>query len=110
MAQQMTIDFRDIEGPIYSGRPRGESLRRKYELDAVDTSPQSVTVTVTVPSTTYSVTSSFFLGLFGPSVLAAGSRDAFFRRFQFSATPVLLDAFADYANRALQTKSLFARH
>lgn len=104
----MTIDFRDIEGPIYSGRPRGESLRRKYELDAVDASPQSVTVTV--PAGTYSVTSSFFLGLFGPSVLAAGSRDAFFKKFQFFAPPVLLDAFADYANRALQTKTLFARH
>ncbi|MGY6161831.1 hypothetical protein [Paraburkholderia strydomiana] len=108
MAQQMTIDFRDIEGPIYSGRPRGESLRRKYELDAVDSSPAHVAVKV--PDSTYSVTSSFFLGLFGPSVLAAGSRDAFFKKFQFSAKPVLLDAFADYANRALQTKTLFARH
>lgn len=108
MAPQMTIDFRDIEGPIYSGRPRGESLRRKYALDAVDATSERVTVRV--PDSTYSVTSSFFLGLFGPSVLAAGSKDEFFKKFQFSATPVLLDAFADYASRALQTKTLFSRH
>ncbi|WP_157660192.1 hypothetical protein [Burkholderia ubonensis] len=108
MAPQMTIDFRDIEGPIYSGRPRGESLRRKYALDDVDASGDKVAVRI--PESTYSVTSSFFLGLFGPSVLAAGSRDKFFEKFEFSATPVLLDAFADYANRALQTKTLFARH
>jgi hypothetical protein len=107
MGSNMTIDFRDIEGPIYSGRPRGESLRRKYELDAIDQSVE--TVAVNVPPTTYSVTSSFFLGLFGPSVLAAGSRDAFFRKFKFSASPVLMDAFTDYASRALQTKSLFTR-
>lgn len=107
MASNMTIDFRDIEGPIYSGRPRGESLRRKYELDSVDRSGD--VVSVNVPATTYSVTSSFFLGLFGPSVLAAGSRDAFFSKFRFSANPVLMDAFFDYASRALQTKTLFTR-
>lgn len=107
MAPHMTIDFRDIEGPIYSGRPRGESLRRKYELDAVDSSAEKVTVEV--PEGTYSVTSSFFLGLFGPSVLKAGSRDAFFDKYEFHAKPVLLDAFSDYANRVLQAKSLFTR-
>lgn len=107
MAPNMTIDFRDIEGPIYSGRPRGESLRIKYHLDAVDRSAD--TVMVSVPPGTYSVTSSFFLGLFGPSVLAAGSREAFFRKYKFSAKPALMDAFTDYAGRALQTKSLFSR-
>jgi hypothetical protein len=107
MAPNMTIDFRDIEGPIYSGRPRGESLRLKYHLDEIDHSTD--TVAVTVPASTYSVTSSFFLGLFGPSVLAAGSREAFFQKFKFSAKPALMDAFTDYAGRALQTKALFPR-
>jgi len=107
MAQNMTIDFRDIEGPIYSGRPRGESLRLKYDLDTADST--AGTVTVTVPASAYSVTSSFFLGLFGPSVLAAGSREAFFQKYRFSANPALMDAFADYAGRALQTKTLFPR-
>ncbi|WP_186093573.1 hypothetical protein [Burkholderia gladioli] len=77
-------------------------------MDAIDASPGNVTVRV--PDTTYSVTSSFFLGLFGPSVLAAGSQKKFFEKFQFKATPVLMDAFEDYASRALQTKALFARH
>ena len=106
MTAAMTINFSDIEGPVYSGRPRGQSLRARYHLDEADKSAELVTVEV--PEGTYSVTSSFFLGFFGPSGVKAGSEEAFFKKFRFHAPPVLMDAFADYASRALQTKNLFS--
>lgn len=106
MSNHITIDFNNIAGPVYSGRPRGESLRTKFALDSVD--EENVQVDIEVPEGTYSVTSSFFLGLFGPSVVRAGSSEAFFRKYNFRAKPVLEKAFHDYASLALQTKALFS--
>jgi len=106
MSNHITIDFSNIGGPVYSGRPRGESLRSRFELDLVDEGNGQVDIEV--PESTYSVTSSFFLGLFGPSVVRAGSSEAFFRKYHFKAKPVLEKAFHDYASLALQSKALFA--
>lgn len=104
--KKMIIDFSELGGPVYSGRPRGAALRAKYLLDEVDRDVEAV-VDVSVPDKTYSMTSSFFLGLFGPSVVQAGSREAFFRKYHFRAKPVLQNAFVDYVDVALQTKRLF---
>lgn len=103
----MKIDFVSLGGPVYSGRPRGVAVREKYALDAVDKDATQV-VDVTIPDDTYSMTSSFFLGLFGPSVVRAGSSEAFFRKFHFDAKPVLRTAFAGYVESALQAKRLFS--
>ncbi|MGZ9712614.1 hypothetical protein ACXX82_17610 [Glaciimonas sp. GNP009] len=106
MSNHMIIDFSNIGGPVYSGRPRGELIRAKFALDNIDQS--STLVDIQIPETTYSITSSFFLGLFGPSVVKAGSVEAFFSKYHFEAKPVLTKAFRDYAGLALQAKALFS--
>jgi hypothetical protein len=104
--KNVIIDFKTLGGPVYSGRPRGAALRERLDLDNLD-EDQSAVVNVSVPDSTYSMTSSFFLGLFGPSVARAGTREKFFGKYNFHAKPVLQKAFDDYVDIALQTTRLF---
>ena len=107
MTNSVVIDFSRIEGPVYTGRPRGEGLRKKYGLDEIDTSPTSVDVLI--PESTYSLSSSFFLGMFGESVVRAGTRDRFFQKYHFSASPIVSTVIESCVSRALQEKGLFAK-
>ena len=101
-----TIDFAKIEGPVYTGRDRGERLRSDLHLDQLDVSAD--VVEVRIPDTTYTISSSFFLGLFGPSVIKAGSKEAFYRRYHFQSPSFLREVMDSYVSRALQTRNLFA--
>lgn len=103
--QPVVIDFGMLEGPVYTGRERGRRLRDELHLDQVDAS--GTEVSVEIPETAYTVSSSFFLGLFGPSIVQAGSRDAFFRRYHFSAPSYLEPVVDGYVARALQRRNLF---
>ena len=96
----VTIDFQELGGPVYSGRSKGELARKKFNLDEVD--KNQMKVVVRIPETTYSVTSSFFLGLFGESVRRAGSREAFLRRYDIQAPEVFGETFDTCISRALQ--------
>lgn len=100
------IDFKGIEGPVYTGRGRGESLRTTLHLDDLDLA--GTEVEVDIPEGTYTISSSFFLGLFGPSVIRAGSKDAFYKRYHFNSPAFLKDVMDGYVARALQTRNLFA--
>jgi hypothetical protein len=103
---QVQIDFAKIEGPVYTGRPRGEALRKKFDLDSIDRSTR--TVQVTIPDETYSISSSFFLGMFGDSIVALGSRDAFLQKYSFVANEVFQAVIDSCIGRVLQDKALFA--
>lgn len=100
------IDFSKYNGPVYTGRDRGVRLREELKLDYFDDSTDSV-VNVSIPHTTYTVTSSFFLGLFGPSVVKAGSRESFFAKYKFNLPEFLQQDVEGYVARALQTRNLF---
>lgn len=102
---QALINFDKIQGPVYTGRPRGEKLRKELALENLDL--QAEYINVSIPDSTYTITSSFFLGMFGPSVVKLGSSDAFFNKYHFSAKPAFMNLFKDYVERALQQKSLF---
>lgn len=98
-----TIDFANLGGPLYSGRPRGELAREKLQLDLLDTD-NDVVVDVIIPEQTYSVTSSFFLGMFGKSVRVAGSRDAFRQKYRFNTSEHMNEKFDDFIDRAVREK------
>src|SRR3982751_5854061 len=104
---ELTLDFSRIEGPVYTGRGRGEALRRKFELDEKEDALEAVAVII--PDTTYTVSSSFFLGLFGPSVVKAGSVEKFKRKFHFRAPMVLESVLDAYAAKALQGRTPLPR-
>jgi hypothetical protein len=86
------INFRDLtnDGEVrnLSGHERGLAARAKYNLDAADAAGDEVKVIV--PEDIYSVTASFFQGMFAESVRRAGARDVFLARYAFDAAPVVL--------------------
>lgn len=104
-ATAKTIDFNAYEGPVYTGRERGINLRRDLGLDEVDDA--QTPVVVKIPEKTYTISSSFFLGLFGPSVVRAGSKAAFYSRYQFQSPNFLKEVMDSYVTRALQSRNLF---
>lgn len=106
MAQRMIIDFGKFEGPVFTGRPRGELLRKELRVEQFDIGDNEIEVVI--PDTTYSISSSFILGLFGKSVVRAGSKEAFYQKYHFKATPLFTGIIDSCVTRALQDKSLFS--
>lgn len=105
MSTNVIIDFGKLEGPVFTGRPRGEMLRKRLEVEKLD--EQDGTVEVKIPDTTYSISSSFILGLFGKSVVHAGSKSAFYQKYHFSSSKLFQDVVDSCVTRALEEKSLF---
>ena len=106
MSKVETIDFSKIEGPVYTGRGRGEDLRKLLKVDQLDSAENIVNVII--PNSTYSISSSFFLGLFGPSIIKSGSKDAFFNHYHFLTNDFLKSIITAHTLRALQDKNLFS--
>lgn len=96
---QTTIDLGDIGRQVFLGRNKGEQARVKFKLDDADVS--GTKFTVLIPESTYAVASSFFLGLFGPSVRAAGSREHFLAKFDFKAPSSIRSTIDSCIARAL---------
>jgi hypothetical protein len=97
--EKILIDLSRYGGPVYSGRSRGEVVRDKLGLDQYDKSGQEIVIEV--PENTYSITSSFFLGLFGRSIVYFGSKDLFLKKYEFIANELLLNSIDKYINIAL---------
>jgi hypothetical protein len=72
--------YRDSGSKIFSGRPRGERVRQSATLAALE--DNGFSFEIFVPEDLYSVTSSFFLGMFGDSIRKLGEEE-FRRRYKF---------------------------
>jgi hypothetical protein len=97
------IKFQEFDGPVYVGRSRGTSFRKKFNLNAIDL--YNDTVIVIFPESTYTVSSSFFMALFEDSVIKYGSKDLFHKYYKFQAVPYLLHVFDSYLNRILSREN-----
>lgn len=100
-----TVDLKDLAGQVYTGRSRGEAFRSQIHLSERENEVDEVQVIV--PDETYTISSSFFLGLLGPSVVRAGSKDAFYKRYKFRSPDFLKSVIDEYVGRALQSRELF---
>lgn len=98
------IDFNLFGGPVYAGRSQGEQARVAAKLDELDGS--SSPVQVVIPDNAYTLSSGFFLGLFGPSIQAAGTPKAFFEHYCFQAPDFMAPLLEDYVRRALAARNL----
>jgi hypothetical protein len=78
--------YNDPDVGVLAGQESGRSLRTLYHLDEIDALPDHEApdgiVTVLIPDSVYSFNSSYFLGLFAPSVIALGAPE-FRRRYHF---------------------------
>jgi hypothetical protein len=102
----MEIDFAKLGGPVYVGRANGAAVRAHLKLDALDTSAEQIIIRV--PANTYSVNSSFFLGMFGPSISRFGSREAFFQRYDFDAPEHVRVSLEELIDRTLASRGPLA--
>lgn len=104
MNEHLIIDFSALGGPVYSGRKKGSLARERFKLDEIDHTA-AAQVRIRIPDDTYSVTTSFFLGLFGESIKRAGTRKAFLEKFVFESPEVFSETFDTCITRALQEQS-----
>ena len=88
---------------MFSGREKGRLNREKFALDTIDVSDQNVDVII--PDNTYSITSSFFMGLFGKSIRELGDRDEFLDKYRFKMPNKFSDKIERYIERALREKN-----
>jgi hypothetical protein len=97
-----TIDFQQFGGPVYVGRANGAEARRRLGIDTLDTIEKSIPVLI--PNGTYAVNSSFFLGLFGPSLSRFESGEAFLRHYPLKGPEHVVDSLHDIIDRALSSR------
>jgi len=98
----MEIDFAKLGGPVYVGRSNGAAVRARLKLDALDARDEPIVVRV--PPSTYSVNSSFFLGMFGPSISRFGSREAFLQHYNLDAPEHVRASLEELIDRTLTSR------
>jgi len=77
------IDLAVLNNPLLVGRDYGGRCRSQFDLDLQDEMPGPVEILI--PESTYSISNSFFLGMFAKSIRAAGNHERFFAKYQFTA-------------------------
>jgi hypothetical protein len=100
------IDFSRLGGPVYVGRANGAQARQRLKIDALDA--ENGAVRVLIPDQTYAVNSSFFLGMFGPSLVRFDSREAFLSHYEFQGPEHVLETLKLVIDRALASRGKLA--
>jgi hypothetical protein len=102
----MKIDMNEVSGGSrnLSGKGRGESARAHFRLDEIDRGDDRVTVKF--PQEIYAISSSFFLGMFSPSIERLGV-EAFQRKYRFIADDVLQQQIQHGIERATMSLEPF---
>jgi hypothetical protein len=100
------IDFSKLGGPVFVGRANGAQARQKLKLDQRDQEPDPIQVRI--PEDAYALNSSFFLGLFGPSIARFDSRERFFTHYRFDGPEHIVDALYLVVERALASRGKLA--
>jgi hypothetical protein len=91
------IDLDDFRSPgvrVFAGRDRGTLVRRDAKLNQLDRTDDPVVVCV--PDDTFSISSSFFLALFGESIRRHGA-EGFLRKYLFVGADI-----SETVNRGIQ--------
>jgi hypothetical protein len=97
------IDFSKLGGPVYAGCANGALARQRLKIDALDAEQDPVRVLI--PEHTYTVNSSYFLALFGPSLKRFDSRAAFLRHYRFEGPRHVLELLTLFIDRGLTDRT-----
>lgn len=89
---------------ILSGREKGEQLREKLQLlQLEDTESQ---IEIVIPDSIVSFNSSFFLGLFTPSIKKYASKEKFLEKYVFKCDEFIRKDIEDGIEEALKQSNL----
>lgn len=98
-----TIDLSDVRtqggAKVFAGRLRGASCRDRFGLAELDS--RNVRVRIRVPEDTLAVTTSFLLSFLGPSMVKAGSAEAFKEKFTIDCPSYIQPSIDEGIRRAL---------
>jgi len=95
--------YKSAKSRVFSGRLEANVVRKKINLDILDKNDDEV-VNITIPTDIISLNSSFFLGLFGPSVRFLGEQK-FREKYVFECTDIIKRSVNDGIERALKTSN-----
>jgi len=93
------VDFSKIAGRIYAGRPNGIKARSLFKIENCDSLEGKVEVIF--PENARSISSSFFLGMFGESIRKFGSKEKFQSHYTFRANKQIINQIDKVIDRAL---------
>jgi hypothetical protein len=100
------LDFAKFGGPVYVGRDNGIEARKRFKVHRYDT--RGSQVTVRIPNETYSVNSSFFLGLFGDSFKRFGTKETFMAHYNFVAPPHVMNTLTSVLDTAFKSRGVLS--
>ena len=106
-----TIELEQLtKGEVHnlSGHDRGQAARNHFKLSELDGGRE--TVVIHVPADVYTITSSFFQGMFAESVKALGTRERFLERYQFDADPIVLQQIEQGIRASLMKRTPIISH
>lgn len=83
------VDLTKLQGRVYAGRPNGEAAREYFGISKMANTDKNIIVIF--PEDARTITTSFFIGMFGDSVISSGSKEKFLERFHFVANKHILD-------------------
>ncbi len=88
-----------------SGHDRGLAARERFHIAELDGDADQVVISV--PDFVYTITSSFFQGMFAESVKKFASREAFLSKYKFRAQPVVLQQIDRGITSSLMKRGTF---
>lgn len=94
-----SIDFSKFTGLVFSGRDRGAAMRDKFNLDDLDRKEGQVEIIIS--DDVFTISSSFFLAMFGDSIRHAKSREIFLNKYIFKIPDRFFPTIERSINRAL---------
>jgi hypothetical protein len=97
-------DYKSKDSKVFAGKERGIEVRKEMNLDELDYSPNIVSIEI--PKDTFTINSSFFLGLFGTSIEKL-KEDKFREHYDFINYDLFHEDIDDGIKRALKEKFLF---
>lgn len=88
---------------IFSTRPRGELFREEYKID--EAIKEDGQVEILLPANLKTITSSFFLGMFGEIVKQSSNKEEFLKQVHFkNANDTVQEDIEDGIRRALRRR------
>lgn len=95
-------NFRPKMSLVFSGRPEGLKVRTEINLEVAES--QLTKIIVDIPSDTIAFNPSFFLGMFGKSIIKMG-KDAFILFYEFKCSDHIKKNISENIDYALKVSN-----
>ena len=106
---EFTLNLADLSvSPLMVGREFGRATRKEANLDELDELGPGVKVSVCVNDDTYSMSSSFFIGMFEDSIKKLG-KDKFLEKYKLNLPHPFVDVALSALQRVVQETNLIGR-